>query len=293
MRFVGNSKAYVLRVLATVLRTVCVNLMLKKLAENKFYSYICTTETSDHNRLYVGLPVGKPAVSSATVDCFGVSVPAAVDEVQRVLTTRGLTAAEQAEAWLELARQYPDPDWMERCLAAARRMTALVEAEREVRATLGTGDGSALGLDGRRRPASSLAERHFEWLGASRGVLVESVRGGIAALAARGFISPDAEQQAALRCGLGLTLNTAERTQRAPWVRWLGDSDVLNYLVDSLWEHEVIYCSGGRRLKWQTLCGVFLRSDGTCFEPSIKNNRCTNTEKRRVIDSAFLGALMR
>ena len=173
----------------------------------------------EHNRVYVSVPIGKPDVSTGRVTCFGQVVPAVVPEVQRLMTERGLTASEQAEAWLHLSRQYTDPDWMERCMEAARRMASLVDAEREVRATLGTGAGSALGLDGRKRPLSALAERHFEWLGATRGVPVESVRGGIASLASRGFISSDAEQQAALRCGLGLALNAAERQQRAPWVR--------------------------------------------------------------------------
>ena len=225
------------------------------------------------------------------VDCLGRQVEASVPEVQRLMTAHGLPPGEQAALWLRLARQYPDPDWMEQCLVAARRMAALVEGEREVLERLGSGDGFALSADGLRRPVSPYAERHFEWLGESRGVLVDSVRGGIAAWAARGFISQDAEQQAALRCGLGLTLNAAERQQRAPWVRWLGDADMLNYMIESLWEQQLIYCSGGRRLKWQTLCGVFLHADGSRYEPSIKSNRCSNTEKRRIMDTAFLSGL--
>ena len=239
----------------------------------------------------MGVSVGKPTVSDGQIACLGQWVSPSVPEVQRLMTAHGLPAGEQAALWLRLARQYPEPAWMEQCLAAARRMAALVEGEREVMERLGAGEGFALGADGLRRPVSPYAERHFDWLGASRGVLADSVRGGIASLAARGFISRDAGQQAALRCGLGLTLNAAERQQRAPWVRWLGDADALNYLVDSLWERELIYCSGGRRMKWQTLCGVFLRADGSRYEPSIKSNRCTNTTKRRIIDTAFLNGL--
>lgn len=225
------------------------------------------------------------------LECCGVRVRADVEEAQRVMTLRGLDAAEQAREWLRLGRDYPEPDWMELCVAQARRMAELVRGEQEVLAVVGTGGNLALSGAGRRMPAGPLAERQFEWLGDRRGVPVEVVRDGIAQLAARGFVSRDAEQQAALRRGLGLTVNAAERSSRAPWVRWMGEGDALNYLVDSLWRLDLIYCTGGQRYKWQTLCGVFLRSDGSRFEPSIKSNRCTNHAKRRAMDEAMLGAL--
>ena len=226
-----------------------------------------------------------------TVECCGVRVPCDVAEVQHVMTLRGLDASAQAYEWLRLGRSYPEPSWMERCVAQARHMAELVRGEQEVLTVVGGSVDLSAGATGRRYPTGPLAERQFEWLGDRRGVPVEVVRDGIAQLAARGFVSRDAEQQAALRRGLGLTVNAAERSSRAPWVRWMGEGDALNYLVDSLWRLELIHCTGGQRYKWQTLCGVFLRSDGSRFEPSIKSNRCTNNAKRRAVDEAMLGAL--
>ena len=225
------------------------------------------------------------------IRCCGVETQADVAEVQRLMTEHGLTAAEQAREWLHVERQWPEPSWMEQCIGAAERMKALVEREQAVEAVVGAGVDSAIAADGRRRPQSALAERQFEWLGERQGVPVEVVRDGIERLAACGFLSREAEQQAALRRGLGWALNASERSSRAPWVRWTGEGDALNYLVDSLWQMELIYCSGGRRYKWQTLCGVFLRGDGSRFEPSIKSNRCENEKKRRAVDEAMLDGL--
>lgn len=224
------------------------------------------------------------------VECCGERLRADAAEVQRVMTRRGLSATAQAREWLRLEHQYAEPRWMRLCVEQARAMAALVQAEREVEAVVGSVK-DAEGGESRRRPSSPLAERHFEWLGSRSGVQVAMVRGGIENLARKGYVSPDAAQQAALRRGLGIALNSEERTTQAPWVLWLGEGDALNYLIDSLWRMQLIHCSGGQRYKWQTLCGVFLRSDGTCFESGIKSNRCTNNEKRRIIDAAFLNAL--
>lgn len=225
------------------------------------------------------------------VECCGRPVAATVEAVQSLLTAQGLDAAEQAREWLRVARRRPDPAWMELCMAQAERMTALVQRERAVLDAVGGSEGFAEGGGGRRQPAGPLAERRFEWLGDCRGIPLEVLRDGVGELARRGFIAPDADQQAALRRGLGVAVNAAERTSRAPWVRWLGEADALNYLVDSLWRMELLHCAGGRRYKWQTLCGVFLRADGSCFEPSIKGNRCLNAAKRRQIDDAILEPL--
>ena len=211
--------------------------------------------------------------------------------MQSVMTELGLGPAAQAMEWLRVGRSLPEPQWMETCLAAARRMKAIVEGEREVLAGVGGSEWFAEGAGPAVEPVGEWAERQFEWLGERRGVTVEVLRDGIAALARQGYISPDAGQQAALRRGLGVTVNAAERTSRAPWVTWLGEGDALNYLVDSLWRMELIHCNGGQRYKWQTLCGVFLRSDGSRFSASIKSNRCTNAAKRRSIDAALLDGL--
>ena len=224
-------------------------------------------------------------------ECCGRQVEATREAVQAVMTSLRLSPSAQAVEWLRVGRSLPEPDWLEVCQAAARRMQAIVEGEREVLESVGGGEWFAEGAEPREMPSGRLAERQFEWLGERRGVAVESLRGGIANLARQGFISPEAEQQAALRRGLGVTLNAAERTSRAPWVVWLGEGDALNYMVDSLWRMELIHCNGGQRYKWQTLCGVFLRSDGSRFTPSIKSNRCTNEKKRRIIDAALLNGL--
>ena len=107
----------------------------------------------------------------------------------------------------------------------------------------------------------------------------------------RGIIANDTSQQDALRRGLGLMLNDHERSSPQPWVRWLASSDMLNYLIENLWRQGLIYCVEGQRAKWQTLCGVFLRADGTPYQPSIKSNRCKNPLKIREIDTAFLNGL--
>lgn len=223
--------------------------------------------------------------------CCGVAVEADAAAVQRVMTSRRLSADEQAREWVRLSHLYTDPSWVEQCLHHARRMATAVQEEREIMAIIGGGvDLPCVG--GRRRmPADGLAERHFEWLGERRRVPLEVVRDGIGSLARSGYISDDAEQQAALRRGLGIAVNSAERNSRAPWVRWMGGDDALNYLINSLWEMELIYCSGGRRDKWKTLCGVFVRQDETLYETTIKGCRCRNDAKRRSIDEAILDGL--
>lgn len=223
--------------------------------------------------------------------CCGEVVAADAAAVQRVMTSHLLTASQQGREWVRLSHLYPEPQWIEECLRAARRMAAAVEEERAVMEVLGGGVDFAEPAGRRRRPADVLALRHFEWLGERRKVPVEVVRDGIVALARGGFISDDAEQQAALRRGLGIAVNNAERNSRAPWVRWMGSDDTLHYLVASLWDMDLIYCSGGLRDKWKTLCGVFLRADATLYETSIKSCRCRNDAKRRAIDEAILDGL--
>lgn len=233
----------------------------------------------------------EPVFCDKSVMCCGRRVAASCEAVQSVMTEMGLDPSAQAMEWLRVSRSLPEPNWMETCLAAARRMKAIVEGEREVLQVVGGCEWFAEGAETRIEPVGEWAERHFEWIGERRGVTVEVLRDGIAALARQGYISLDAEQQAAFRRGLGVTVNAAERTSRAPWVTWLGEGDALNYLVDSLWQMELIHCNGGQRYKWQTLCGVFLRRDGSRFSSSIKSNRCTNAAKRHSIDAALLDGL--
>ena len=223
--------------------------------------------------------------------CCGERVVADGAEVQRVMTAQCLPAERQAREWVRLSHVYTEPEWIEMCLKNARRMASAVQEERAIMSIIGGSVDLEEPPGRRRRPGDGLAERHFEWLGERHRVPLEVVRDGIVALARSGFISDDAEQQAALRRGLGIAVNSVERTTRAPWVRWMGADDALNYLISGLWELDLIYCSGGLRDKWKTLCGVFLRADETCYETSIKSSRCRNALKCRAIDEAMLNGL--
>ena len=224
--------------------------------------------------------------------CCGVAVGADVEAVQRIMTQQALTAEAQAREWLRLSHSFADPVWMEECRRRARRMAEAMREEREILTLLGDSVESASTGGAVERPVGELAERHFEWLGRQKKVPVEVVRDDIARLARSGFISNDMAQQEALRRGLGITCNPAERSERAPWVRWLGDADALHYLVTSLWEMGLIYCSGGERDKWETLCGIFLRRDGSFYQRRrIKSCYCRNARKRSAIDEAMLDGL--
>ena len=170
-------------------------------------------------------------------------------------------------------------------------MGEALQEERAILGLLGGGVGNVSADTGVRRPADGLAERHFEWIGGRKRVALDVVRDGITALARSGFIGDDAVQQAALRRGLGIALNPAERSSRAPWVYWMGGADGLHYLISSLWDMELIYCSGGVRDKWETLCGVFLRPDGSRYERKIRGCRCRSETKRSTIDEAMLNGL--
>lgn len=223
------------------------------------------------------------------VECCGKRYPADAALLQRVMTEQGLALERQQGLWLDFLRQLPDPRWAALCLERAEALQELLDRQRRLAAAMGV--NSASNSPAPAIPTSPFAERHFVWLGEGRGVLADQLRGGIAALARRGIIANDAAQQNALRRGLGLMLNDHERSSPQPWVRWLASSDMLNYLVESLWRQGLIYCVEGQRAKWQTLCGVFLRADGTPFQPSIKSNRCKNPHKTREIDAAILNGL--
>ena len=137
-------------------------------------------------------------MKAGMVTCCGQVVSLDASEVQRIMCERGLSPAEQAQEWLRLMRRHAEPEWMELCMRSAERMAALVRAEREVQAVVGTTVDSASGGEGRRMPSEGLAPRHFEWLGAQQGVRVDLVRTAISSLVQMGYIGSDAEQQAAL-----------------------------------------------------------------------------------------------
>ena len=232
--------------------------------------------------------------SGSYADCIefrGLLVEPSVAAVQRLMTEQGLTPEVQVEEWLRLARQRPEPQWMADCYEQSERMMALLQREAALRQSILARVNLPQSEAASPKPLPPLAERHFEWLGDRYGVPVDVLRAGIVALSRVGFISTDSEQQEAMRLALGFYVNREESSVQQPWVRWLPDADALNYLVQRLWKLELIHCPGGERNKWFTLRGAFLRADGGRFEPSIKNNRCTNPLKQREVDRALVSPL--
>lgn len=223
--------------------------------------------------------------------CCGEEVRADAATVQRVMTRHGLSYKAQGREWIRLSHELSDPDWGDECRRRARRMADALAEEREILTLLGEGVDYSSTSDGLSRPVDSLAERHFTWVGKQQKVQVEMVSGGIMNLARGGFISDDMEQQSALRRGLGIALNPAERTSRAPWVYWLGDDSALHYMIRSLWDMKLIYCSGGERDKWKTVCGFVLHDDGSPYELKIRGCSRLGAKSRRALDDAMLNAL--
>ena len=262
--------------------------MLKKLAQKENNTYFCNVDYNLPYTVSATLSSEKQDYREKVVECCGEFLPADVDVLQRFMTCRHLPLEEQMTLWRSFYRQWPDPEWARACLSRARDIKALLALEQNL---FPGSDDSALSADATPMPLSSTVERRFVWLGDRYAIGVEPLRDGIARLAAAGLIASDREQQTALRRCLGLALNEQERSSDPPWVRWLGPSDMLNHLVDNLWQLGLIHCAGGNRQKWQTLCGAFLRADGTRFPASIKSNRCTNPEKKKTLDRAILGSM--
>ena len=222
------------------------------------------------------------------VECCGELMPADADVLQRFMTRKRIPLEEQMALWRSFYRQWPDPEWTRICLRRVRDIKSLLELDRKL---FPDSVDSAIPAMVRQKPLSSTVERHFVWLGDRYAIGVEPLRDGISRLASAGLIASDRDQQTALRRCLGLALNEQERSSDPPWVLWLGPADMLNHLIDTLWQLDLIHCAGGNRLKWQTLCGAFLRADGSRFTPSIKSNRCTNAEKLKTLDRAILDAM--
>lgn len=195
----------------------------------------------------------------------------------------------QAEVFLLLWRRWAGSDFGSECMAEAERLAAMLQREAEVRRVLAEASPSAAVARGRK--IGGLAPRHYVWLGDRRGVKLEVLKAGIAALADADIIATDREQQDALRRGLGVTVNDEERRHDAPWVLWRGPTDMLWMLVEGLWTMELITCAGGRQQKWRTATGVFLHADGQPFDITLKNSRCTNPSKIEIIRRAILNPL--
>lgn len=223
------------------------------------------------------------------VELLGQRVRADVGAVRRLMADGGVAPEEQAALWVALWRQWPDSQWGEECLAEAERVDALVRrAAALARSAHGT---AAPEVPVAERSTGVFAERHFVWLGDRQGLRVEHLRDGIAGLVRQGLIRGDAAQQEALRRGLGLTVNDMERTTDAPWVDWIGPTDMLAHLVDELWKMGLITCAGGQRNKWRTATGMFRRADGTRYDLTLRNSRCTDPKKLALLEEAVLGGL--
>lgn len=262
--------------------------MLKKLARKENNTYFCSANYNIPYTVSTSLSSEKQNYKEKVVECCGEFLPADADVLQQVMTRRHLSLEEQMVLWRSFYRQWPDPEWARVCLGKARDIKALLTLEQNL---FSGSDDSASSVVASQKPLSPTVERHYVWLGDRYAIGVEPLRDGISRLASAGLIASDRDQQTALRRCLGLALNEQERSSDPPWVLWLGPADMLNHLVDSLWQLGLIYCAGGNRLKWQTLCGAFLRADGTRFPASIKSNRCNNPEKLKTLDRAILGSM--
>ena len=225
------------------------------------------------------------------VKCCGEMFPAEVAVLSQAMTQRRVPLERQRQLWLDFYRQYPDATWAEKCLDEAERISRILERERRIAAKIPTSGNSATSPDTPPTAPSPFAQRHFMWTGDRLGVRAEHLRDGIRRLATGGLIDSSMEQQDALRRGFGLMLNDTERSTPQPWVKWLGDSSQLNYMVDTLWHMQLIHCAGGERQKWRTLCALFLDADGHPYPAAIKSNRCRSKEKREMIRRFILDEL--
>ena len=225
------------------------------------------------------------------VKCCGEMFPADTAVLSQAMTQRRIPLARQRQLWLDFYRQYPEAGWAEKCLDEAERIGRILERERRIAAKFPATDNSAASTETPQTAPSPFAQRHFMWTGDRLGVRAEHLRDGIRRLATNGLIDSCMEQQDALRRGFGMTLNDSERTTPQPWVVWLGDSSQLNYMVDTMWHMQLIYCAGGERMKWRTLCGLFLDADGHPYPAAIKSNRCRSKTKREMVQHFILDEL--
>lgn len=190
--------------------------------------------------------------------------------------------AKQPALWIDLYHQYPNPNWGEQCLAQAERVSQLLR-----RAASLAPEAITTPIAIAPPISTDTAQTHFFWQGDNLKIPVEILRGGITKLTKLGLISSSEEQQNALRRGLGHTSNLLERTTNAPWVLWYGPNDMLWLLIEGLWEMKLISCMGGIKAKWNTACCVFLHADGTPYGNTLRNSRCTNAQKRALLEKDF------
>lgn len=224
----------------------------------------------------------KPTVSKSFVMCQGQPVEAHPDRLQQHMTDMGVPLFKQRELWLDFVCQNSSPDFADACLARVERLDALLARFAALSAAppvFQPAVPSASAPKARRNAPSDVADTCFVWLGSYDTDAVEILRGVIRSLAGLSLIPRDADQQAALRRGLGCAVTAAERSSPVPRVRWLGPVDMLHCFVSSLFSQGLITCPGGDACKWTTLLALFVRPDGSLFRPSIRSSRCSNPDK--------------
>lgn len=277
---------------AHVMRTTMLKICYLFCRNVKIISYLCGIENPWAYAGIVSTTISIPEGKEPAVELFGRRLPADAAVVRRCLAEEGTPPERQVELWMELWHQWPDPIWGEVCLAEAERVASLLKRETALR-SLALNASTVIGDEDTHCDRMSVTDTpiHFVWLGDRRGVLVDHLRDGIAALAAAGLVAPDRQDD--LRRAFGLTVNEVERRTPVAPVPWLGPVDMLWLLVDTLWELNIITCAGGRQQKWRTATSVFRRADGTSFGLTLKNSRCTNAAKRDLMERAILGGLRR
>lgn len=288
-RYFSASFPMVLCRFAMVLRYFSDKYMLNSLAYSGFFFYLCSIIYNATYTAPAPLIIDRQQSTKNVVECCGELLPADAVVLQRVMTQHRLPLKEQKSLWRSFYLQWPDPEWARICLEQAREIDSLLALDNTLFPDTAH---SVITEQPSATPLSDTAERHYVWLGDRYSIGVEPLRDGISRLAMAGLIASDRDQQQAFRRCLGLTVNEQERNTNQPWVRWIGPHDMLSYLIDNLWKLGLIYCSGGKREKWKTLCGAVLRSDGIPFvEKKIRNNHCSNPEKIKVLDRAILDAM--
>jgi hypothetical protein len=263
--------------------------MLIFLAQKRNNIYFCNANYNVPYTVPASLSAEKQEDRGRFVECCGEMLPAEAGILQRFMTDKDLSYEEQLAFWKSFLIQLKDPDWAHVCMKQICDVEAILTFKQS---HFHDNVKSASSKTPPSRPTTPTAERHFVWLGDRFSISVDSLRNGISHLAEAGLIASDHEQQTAFRRCLGVALNEQERTSNQPWVRWIGPFDMLNYLIESLWQLQLIYFPGGNREKWKTLCLSVLQPDGTFFVTSnIKSNRCTNPEKIRILDHALLDSM--
>ncbi len=251
------------------------------------YAYLCSIETNGSYDVSLAVAPTESARCPMVIRYRGTLYPPDRALLEHLIGLDRVPLEAQPALWQGFARDYPVAGWVRECQAQIRLLFELCDEARRISTRI----DSASSVPAPVQPLGTPAERHFLWHGDRMGITVDILRDGIQNLALKGIIHNSEVQRRALRIGLGLTLNADERTLAPQWVVWLGHDDMLRHMIDTMWNLDVISCAGGQREKWNTLCGLFVRSDGSRYKRKIKTNICTNPDKLRLLDTAILDSL--